>query len=258
MAGAGDQHGAVSPDGLLREIGSLASALGPAIRPAGTDELLRALTETARQLFGAAACSLALLSEDESELVYTTAAGRGADDVSGMRIPASQGIAGWVVQSGQPIAVSDLGGDPRFSRPAAEKTGYVPQAMLAVPVETPQRMLGVISLLDRDTRRPGAEQDMTLLALFADQAALALASVASFQNLGRVLLTAMSGAATGRDLVDALDQAAGRLPAADADLARLAAEFASLARRGAAERQLALAVLRDVRAYSERRPPRTR
>jgi hypothetical protein len=99
---------------------------------------------------------------------------------------------------------------------------------------------------------------MTLLALFADQAALALASVASFQNLGRVLLTAMSGAATGRDLVDALDQAAGRLPAADADLARLAAEFASLARRGAAERQLALAVLRDVRAYSERRPPRTR
>jgi hypothetical protein len=33
----------------------------------------------------------------------------------------------------------------------------------------------VISLLDRDSRRPGAEQDMALLALFADQAALARA-----------------------------------------------------------------------------------
>jgi GAF domain-containing protein len=257
MTGAGDRE-ATGPDELLREIGSLATALGPAIRPAGTDDLLRALTETARQLFGAAACSLALLSEDESELVYTTAAGQGADDVSGMRIPAAQGIAGWVVQSGQPIAVSDLGGDPRFSRQTAEQTGYVPQAMLAVPVETPQRTLGVISLLDRDTRRPGAEHDMTLLSLFADQAALALASVASFQTLGRVLLAAMAGAAAGQDLVGALDQAAGQASGTDADLASLAAVFASLARQGSAERRLALAVLRDVRDYAERRPPRPR
>jgi hypothetical protein len=45
----------MSPDKLLREIGELASALGPAVRPTGTDELLRSLTETARRLFGAAA-----------------------------------------------------------------------------------------------------------------------------------------------------------------------------------------------------------
>ena len=139
----------MSPDELLRELGDLATSLGPAVRPAGTDELLRALTETARRLFGATACSLALLSEDESELVYTVAAGKGADDVTGMRISSSQGIAGWVVQSGQPIAVSDLASDPRFARDRAERTGYVPQAILAVPVETPQQMLGVISLLDR-------------------------------------------------------------------------------------------------------------
>jgi hypothetical protein len=82
--------------------------------------------------------------------------------------------------------------------------------------------------------------------------------VASFQNLGRILLTAMADAATGRDLVLALDRAAGQLPGTDADLAALAAEFASLARLGAAERRLALAVLRDVREYAERRPPRTR
>ena len=54
------------------QLGELATSLGPAVRPAGTDELLRSLTETARRLFGAAACSLALLSEDESELVYTS------------------------------------------------------------------------------------------------------------------------------------------------------------------------------------------
>jgi GAF domain-containing protein len=247
-----------SPDDLLRELGELATSLGPAVRPAGTDELLRSLTETARRLFGAAACSLALLSDDDSELIYTTAAGQGADDVTGMRISSSHGIAGLVVQSGQPIAISDVASDPRFSRGLAEQTGYVPRTILAVPVETPQRMLGVISLLDRDERRPGAEQDMALLSLFADQAALALASVDTFGALGRVLLAALADAAADGDLAVALRQAADGLPAADADLAALASTFAALARRGAAERRLALAVLRDIGEYAERRPSRPR
>lgn len=247
-----------SPGDLLRELGELASSLGPAVRPTGTDELLRSLTETARQLFGAAACSLALLSDDDSELIYTTAAGEGADDVTGMRISSSHGIAGLVVQSSQPIAISDLASDPRFSRGLAEQTGYVPQTILAVPVETPQRMLGVISLLDRDERRPGAEQDMTLLSLFADQAALALASVESFTALGRVLLAALADATGGGDLVAALRHAAETLPAPDADLAALSVTFAALARRGAAERRLALSVLRNIAEYTERRPSRPR
>jgi GAF domain-containing protein len=247
-----------SSDDLLRELGELATSLGPAVRPAGTDELLRSLTETARRLFGAAACSLALLTDDDSELIYTTAAGEGADDVTGMRISSSHGIAGLVVQSGQAIAISDVASDPRFSRGLAEQTGYVPRTILAVPVETPQRMLGVISLLDRDERRPGAEQDMALLSLFADQAALALASVDTFGALGRVLLAALADAAADGDLALALRQAADGLPAADADLAALASTFAALARRGAAERRLALAVLRDIGQYAERRPSRPR
>jgi GAF domain-containing protein len=248
----------MTPDELLAELGELATSLGPAVRPAGTDELLRSLAETARRLFGAAACSLAVLSEDESELIYTTAAGEGADDVTGMRISSSHGIAGLVVQSGQPIAIGDVSTDPRFSRELAEQTGYVPQAILAVPVQTPQRMLGVISLLDRDPRRPGADQDMALLSIFADQAALALASVEAFSALGRVLLAALAEAAAGQDLVLALRQAAVGLQPADADLAALAADFATLARRGSAERRLARAVLRDVGEYAERRQPRPR
>lgn len=245
-------------DELLAQIAELATSLGPAVRPVGSEELLRSLTGTARQLFGAAACSLALLSEDESELVYTTAAGEGAEGVTGMRMPSSQGIAGWVVQSGLPMVVGDVTSDPRFSREAAEQTGYLPRSILAVPVETPQRMLGVISLLDRDAGRPGAEQDIELLSLFADQAALALASVDAFANLGRVLLAALAQGAAGADLVLALRTAAERLPAPDRDLAAIAAAFASLARRGAAERRLALAVLTDIGEYAGRRPGRPR
>ena len=54
------------------------------------------------------------------------------------------------------------------------------------------------------------------------------------------------------------DGAADGPPGADADLAALAATFAGLARRGTAERRLALAVLRDIGDYAERRPSRSR
>ncbi len=100
---------------------------------------------------------------------------------------------------------------------------------------------------------------MALLSLFADQAALALASVDAFSALGRVLLNALAAAAAGDDLTQALRRAADRLPASDADLAALATSFAALARQGAAEPcRLALAVLRDVGDYAERRSSRLR
>ena len=79
----------------------------------------------------------------------------------------------------------------------------------------------------------------------------------AFSGLGRVL-AALAEAAPGDDLVLTLRQAADGLPAAGSDLAALAATFAALARRGAAERRLALAVLRDIGKYAERRPPRPR
>lgn len=240
-------------DELLAELGRVAQALGPAVAPPGTSRLLTALTDTARRLFGAAACSLALLSDDESELVYTTAAGAGADDVTGMRIPSSQGIAGWVVQSGQPVALDSPADDPRFARDVAEGTGYVPREILAVPVTSGESTLGVLTLLDRDASRPGAFEDMTLLQVFADQAAIALEGARAFTRMGNLLLTATARAATqGSDLALAADALAADLPAADRDLAELAEVFALLAQQGPGERRLAVKIVRDVATHTHR------
>ncbi len=238
-----------TPADLLGQLAELARAVGPAVEPPGTARLLSALTETARRLFGAQACSLALLTDDESELVYTTAAGAGADDVSGLRMPADRGIAGWVAQSGQPVAIDDLQQDARFARDVAEDTGYVPTAILAVPVASESRLLGVLSLLDRDSGRPGAEQDMVLLSVFADQAAIALEGARAFGDLGRVLLQALQAAvADDSDLATAL--AGVVLPRRDQQLADLAGLFAELGRQGEAERALAVRLVREVAAYS--------
>jgi GAF domain-containing protein len=246
-----------SSEALLAELARVASALSAAVVPPGTERLLEALTETARRLFGARACSLALLSDDEAELVYTTAAGAGADDVTGMRLPANRGVAGWVVQSGQPVAVGDLRNDPRFAVDVAESLGYVPEAMLAAPVVSERGVLGVLSLLDRDAARPDAEQDMALLQVFCDQAAIALEGRRAFNDLGRVLLTLLALAAGDHtELGTAARRLADDVAPGDADLAALAGLFAALARYGAAERRLAVRLVTDVLDHLDAAPRR--
>ena len=85
---------------ILRDVAQVADDLGPALVPAGHEELVRSITAAAKSLFQAAACSIALLDETQSELIFYVASGEGAENVEGMRIPSSQGIAGWVVTSG--------------------------------------------------------------------------------------------------------------------------------------------------------------
>ena len=240
---------------LLQELAQVARALGGAVEPPGATRLLGAIAETARRLFGAQACSLALLSDDGTELVYTTAAGAGASSVTGLRLPVTRGLAGWVVQSGQPLAVSDVRSDPRFAPDAAQATGYVPQALLAAPVVSDDAVLGVLTVLDRDAQRPGAEDDLLLLQAFCEQAALALESAGAFRRTADVLLDALSRAAEdGSSLADAVHRVSAAEP--DDDLAEVASLLAQLAEADPAARRLAVDVVRQVVRYAEesRRP----
>jgi GAF domain-containing protein len=91
-----------------------------------------------------------------------------------MRFPSSRGIAGWTLVTRQPLVIEDLQEDPRFSREQAESTGYVPEAMMSVPLLHDERALGVLQVLDRDSSVAFSLGHMELLGLFANQAAIAL------------------------------------------------------------------------------------
>jgi GAF domain-containing protein len=237
---------------LLRDVARLADELGPALAPAGQLELLRSITDAAKSLFEAAACSLALLDNDDSELVYYVASGEGAEEVVGMRMPSGQGIAGWVVMSGQPIAIEDVSQDPRFARRFAEDTGYVPTSILAMPLETERKLLGVITVLDRRTDGGEGTHDMELLSLFARQAALAIENLGVFNRLGSELLRA-AGAAGDEDLTASLLRIAEDSPGPSAEMAELAAHFNVLATAGDEERTAAVGILREFVNYIKAR-----
>jgi signal transduction protein with GAF and PtsI domain len=113
-----------------------------------TDDLTRSVAAV-RALFGAAACSCALVDDDDERLTFTAADGAGADKIVGVHLPIGRGIAGWAVMSGQPISVRDVGADARFARDVAEQTEYVPTSVLAAPMfDHEGEVLGVLEVLD--------------------------------------------------------------------------------------------------------------
>jgi GAF domain-containing protein len=140
----------------------------------GYRSLLQSTVEVARAIFGSKAASVFLLDEESDELVFEAVAGEGAGELIGVRFPSSTGIAGWVLVTRQPLVVEDVTTDTRFSREAAQSTGFMPKGIMAVPLLVEERALGVLEVLDRPTQSQFTLAELDLLGLFANQAAIAL------------------------------------------------------------------------------------
>jgi GAF domain-containing protein len=136
--------------------------------------LLRSIVEVARAIFRARGSSILLLDEATDELVFAAVASEEEQSLVGMRIPSSSGIAGWVLSSRTPLVIDDLENDPRHARDVAKRTGYVPKGLMAVPLLLEERVLGVLQVLDRPQNSRFSLEEMELLGLFANQAAIAL------------------------------------------------------------------------------------
>ena len=149
--------------------------------------LLSAIVEVARSIFGAKASSIVLLDTETDELVFEAVVGEGEDTLLGMRYPAGRGIAGWVLATRTPLVIEDVQSDPRFARNVAEGTGYVPRGIMAAPLLTEEDALGVLSVLDRPEQSLFSLQEMELLGLFANQAAIAVDLLIKARKAERLL-----------------------------------------------------------------------
>jgi GAF domain-containing protein len=173
-----------------------AAAAGSLASEEAHKALLQSIVDVARAIFDARASSIFLLDEDAGELVLEAVSGEGQEDLVGMRFPSSAGIAGWVLVTRQPLVLDDVTKDPRHARNVAERTGYVPKKLMAVPLLHEERTLGVLYVLDRNDEAAFTLKEMDLLALFAAQAAVGLELLLGARRL-RAVLDAEPGSDAG-------------------------------------------------------------
>jgi GAF domain-containing protein len=196
-----------SDDRLLRALDAVAvrAAIAGRLEPPAGEAVLRSVADATVTLFDAEAASIALHDPDTDRLVIRVAAGTAGAGAVGLTMGSSEGIAGYVFTTGQPLAVSDVAADPRFDRSAAEGTGYVPRSILAVPLVDDGGTIGVLEVLDRRGEGGFGLRDIELASVFAHQASVAIRSSRLDRDTGELLRSTL--AALGTDDAEPVEAA---------------------------------------------------
>ena len=101
--------------------------------------------------------------------------------VDELTLPAGAGLVGAVAAQRAPLVVDDVRADDRVvRRHVIEREGFV--SFLGLPLLREEKLLGVLSVMTR-TRRRFSDDEVSLLASLAQQAAIALENARLYQDL---------------------------------------------------------------------------
>ncbi|MCL4368393.1 MAG: GAF domain-containing protein [Actinobacteria bacterium] len=136
--------------------------------------LLDDVLASALAVVGATDGSLMLLDEETGELVLAVVQGIGRERLTGYRLPAGRGIAGWVAKNRTAELVRDVQKDPRFYPTVDETFGFQTRMLAAVPLLDGDRVLGVIEAINKTSDREFTAEDNDLLLVVAVLASAAI------------------------------------------------------------------------------------
>ena len=146
------------------------------------DELLQQIMTSAAELLDAETSSLLLVDQETGDLEITTATGKSGEQITRRKVPAHQGIAGWVVDNGEAAVVDSPKDDPRFYAAMDQAIQFETRNMVAVPLTVRDQTIGVVEVINK---RDGAfsDTDKELAQALANQAAIAIDNARLYARL---------------------------------------------------------------------------
>lgn len=160
---------------LLREIGDTANSA------ADLQRLVDKVLDSIRLAMEVDIASLMLL-ESDGLLHIRAARGLPSELVASARIAPGQGVAGYVLATGEPVLIDDLVRDGRF--PVAEGSPrYHNSSLLSVPLRSRDRVIGVLNVNNKGSGETFTAVDQNLLTTIANQTALAIENFALVSHL---------------------------------------------------------------------------
>ena len=169
---AGDPDAGRLAADRLRDIESLTDA---ALSRLDEYALLSALVERVKEVLRADTAAVLLLDQSARQLIATAASGIEEEVRQGVRIPLGTGFAGRVAASREPVNLTRVD-HTTVRNPLLVDRGI--RFLLGVPLLVGGRVIGVLHVGSL-SGRPFEQQDVELLQLAADRAALAVHSLMS-------------------------------------------------------------------------------
>jgi putative nucleotidyltransferase with HDIG domain len=92
-------------------------------------------------------------------------------------------VAGWVAREGKPVLIPDAQKDPRFFKKADQKTEFKTRSIIAVPLKTKSKLIGVAEVLNKKGSEPFSAEDLDMLEALSNQAAVAIENAKLYTSL---------------------------------------------------------------------------
>lgn len=164
----------------LRAIGEISAALASAWE---LETTLDVITGVSSRVMQVDSCSIYLQERAGGRLVLKATTGLDKSAIGHASLAAGEGLTGWAVTHGQPVAAQDALLDPRFKL-LPETHEEVLRSLLAVPLSVQGRTIGAMNV---QTRQPHAfsEDEVELLSLIANLAAGALEKASLYDRMRR-------------------------------------------------------------------------
>lgn len=96
----------------------------------------------------------------------------GGGRLEGIYLLPGEGIAGQVVNSGEPLVISDCRQDDRWTGKVDTETGYITRTVLCVPLKTEGMAFGALQLINKAGGKPFDGQDLAFVEELARQISL--------------------------------------------------------------------------------------
>ena len=116
------------------------------------EDRLEFIIKEVQELLAVRGASVILLDEEKQEFYFPVANFEDAGTEERMReirFPADKGVAGHVYRTGKPLIVPDYPQSPFFFPVVDIKSGYQTHNMLDVPIQIPERMIGVLCAVNK-------------------------------------------------------------------------------------------------------------
>jgi diguanylate cyclase (GGDEF)-like protein len=174
--------------------------------------LLETILDKSAELLMAEQGSLMLIDKLTEELLVEVKKGIGDAVPEKLAILKGEGIAGKVAVLGEPFLVKNLEEDPRFKQ--KNKQHYKTPSFVSVPLKLEERIIGVLNLSDKTTGEVFDDEDLKLIQMFADHAAIILDRKSLYnqtKELKRLSITdPLTGLLNRRYLQDRLEEELSR------------------------------------------------
>lgn len=152
-------------------------------------KVLARIMEHMRAAVRAEGWAVFLLDELNQELVLEAVKGTKADRKNAFRMKVGDGIVGWCAAEKEPKLIADVSKARRFPKKLGQVIGFNIRSLMAVPIISGQRLLGVIELFNKRDGAAFDGNDLAAASRLLDQTAIAIERATMYQRMADLVIT---------------------------------------------------------------------